>query len=148
MEVLLVLALVAAVTAVLINVFFETRGAVNSTQAITELNTIIESARRYRRTFAAAGSYTGISVDELTDNNYPVGGIDRRGNQNIFEEVVTLVASGSTPGSDATLTYPTSSEEACSGLRRLFSDGTETVQGINSATCGGTGSDDLIIVIN
>ena len=137
LEMLVVVVLIALLSVIAFGIFVDTRSTVDSTRALTEINTIIGSAQRYRTTFAQGGLYTGISIAALTARNYPVGGIDTRGNRNVYEVVVGL-APTTAAAEDATLLYTTESAAACTGLRDIFASGTggtDAVPGIVSATC-------------
>lgn len=133
-EVAFGVAIVAAV-AVIVAVFIgDVNRSLNASQAQTQLNTLIASAKQYRSTFAQGGLYTGITVSKLAENGYATAGIDGTNSLNVYGlDVTVAIVSGN---KDATITYATPTVADCNQIRSSFVKGTTTfVIGVKAASC-------------
>lgn len=129
-----IVAAIAVVTAVFIG---DVNQSLSTSQALTQINTLVASARQYRSTYSQGGLYTDISMQELEDEGYSTAWMDGGNALNVYGMAVTLA--GKDSNKDAGLTYATPSEEECKILERSFEKGTEFVNGIKAASCSSAG---------
>lgn len=133
-EITISIVLIAILVGIVVNAFVGTQDTANRTAAIGEINTLLSSARAYRQSFAQAGTYTGITVEALSDNGYTIGTVTPDG-VNIYGLETTLAPStGAGAGSDALFTYEFPSQAPCLAVQDLYTDGTDYVTGIKAHT--------------
>ena len=121
--------------------------SVNSTRAVSEINSLMGSSRNYRNQFAQGGSYAGISLPNIIAAGLPTGGIT---SENVYGETVTIAPnSGNT---NAIISYPTGTADTCSALLNYFartSGGTTTyIKGVQAASCTGTPASTLSVTVD
>lgn len=121
--------------------------SVNSTRAVSEINSLMGASRNYRTQFAQGGSYAGISLPNIISAGLPTGGIV---SDNVFGEAVTLAPNSA--NTDAIITYPTGDEDTCSALLNYFArtvGGTTTyIKGVQAASCTGTPPSTLSVTVD
>ena len=128
LEMTLAIGAIAVIAVIAFLAFSDTQTSANQTRALGEINSLVASARQYRSSFAQAGLYTDIDMEELEDNGYPTGGMQVSGTgatssgNNVYGLGVTIVPTAGTSNADATIVYTTPSQEECLALMASFTD--------------------------
>ncbi len=136
-EMLMVLGAVGLLIVITTMMYTDVDEGIDETQAVLELNTLIGGIQTYRQSFAAQGSFAGLTWTTYKAG-YPTAGIDDRGfnayneaESSIAIAVTTVAGAAGTRGpNSAKLTYPTSSADACTSLLANFTNGTNYAPGI------------------
>ena len=100
-------------------------------QAFNEIMKVKAAAEVYRSAAAQGGSFTGITVEELSDNGYNVEPLDDGDDENTYGLDITLAVAGG--GTDATLTYQFDSQEDCNQVHDRL-EGTTGVKTLPACT--------------
>lgn len=128
LEMSLAVGAIAVIAVIAFLAFSDTQTSVNQTRTLSEINSLVASARQYRSSFAQAGLYTNIDMEELETNGYSTGGMQVSGTgatstgNNTYGLGVTIVPTAGTSNADATITYTTPSQEDCLAIMATFTD--------------------------
>lgn len=102
-------------------------------QAYAEVIKVMAAAQAYRAAPANGGSYTGVTIDDLSDDGYNVKPFDDGVNENTYGLTIDIDPAGTPSGSDATLTYQIGISEDCAQLVERLTD----APGVKTTpTCG------------
>ena len=114
-------------------------GTTTNTQALVQVQTLVNSSRVYRTQPARGGLYTDLTVEVLQERGFSIGGVQlgptdgTADETNVYGLAVALVGT-TAGGADATLTYETPNEESCLFLVDVFTDGTDFFGGAKTGT--------------
>ena len=140
LEMTLAIGAIAVIAVIAFLAFSDTQSSANQTRALSEISSLVASARQYRSSFAQGGLYTSLDMEELVNNGYPTGGMQVSGTgatssgTNTYGLGVTIVPTTGTTNADATITYTTPSQEECLAVMASFTD--------NPGTTATTATDD------